>query len=167
MKQVLIGGLAAVTFGVVLAAQHAPPRPSAAPPPSASTHAQTAAPAAPSTAPKPAAAHPQATLTTTFTAADQTALVAQYCASCHSERGKAGGLSLAGFDASTASEHADVAEKMIRKLRAGMMPPAGARRPDAELLEKLATALETRIDAAAAHTAARRRHPNHRPPNAR
>ena len=39
---------------------------------------------------------------------------------------------------------------MIRKLRAGMMPPPGARRPDAAALDALVDALETRIDAAAA-----------------
>src|SRR5262245_40211934 len=72
--------------------------------------------------------------------------VRQYCAGCHSERGKAGGLSLADFDIARAGEHAETAEKMIRKLRAGMMPPAGSRRPaDAALLE-LRRALETRTD---------------------
>jgi len=80
----------------------------------------------------------------------QTALVRQYCASCHSERGKAGGLSLATFDASSAAQHGEVTEKMIRKLRAGMMPPPGARRPDADALLALAAALETRVDKAAA-----------------
>jgi hypothetical protein len=85
-----------------------------------------------------------------MTAEQQTALVAQYCATCHNDRGKAGGLSLAGFDVSSADEHAAVAEKMIRKLRAGMMPPAGARRPEPAALTALATALETRIDSSAA-----------------
>ena len=80
----------------------------------------------------------------------QTALVRQYCAGCHSERGKAGGLSLAAFDAAAAPQHADVAEKVIRKLRAGMMPPPGARRPDPQALITLAESLETRIDKAAA-----------------
>ncbi len=94
--------------------------------------------AQPPSAAAPAAADPQ------------TALVRQYCAGCHSERGKSGGLSLASFEAGTAAQHAEVAEKMIRKLRAGMMPPPGARRPDAAELLALAGALETRIDRAAA-----------------
>src|SRR6476646_10085201 len=80
----------------------------------------------------------------------QTALVRQYCAGCHSERGKAGGISLASFEISNAADQAPVSEKMIRKLRAGMMPPPGARRPDDAALATLATALETRVDAAAA-----------------
>jgi mono/diheme cytochrome c family protein len=79
-----------------------------------------------------------------------TAIVRQYCAGCHSDRGKAGGLSLAAFEASAAVEQAPTVEKMIRKLRAGMMPPPGARRPDDAALRALAEALETRIDRAAA-----------------
>jgi hypothetical protein len=80
----------------------------------------------------------------------QTALVKQYCASCHSDRGKAGGLTLASFDAAHAVDNAAVTEKMIQKLRLGMMPPAGAKRPDGLELTNLAAALETQIDAAAA-----------------
>ena len=82
-------------------------------------------------------------------AAEQTALVKQYCVTCHSDRAKAGGLSLAAFDAAAAADDAELTEKIIRKLRAGMMPPAGARRPDAATLSALTVALETRVDAAA------------------
>src|SRR6478736_6171793 len=57
-------------------------------------------------------------------------LVSQYCVACHSERGKAGGLALTTFDAARIADNAAVGEKMIRKLRAGMMPPPGAKRPD-------------------------------------
>ncbi len=85
----------------------------------------------------------------------QTALVKQYCATCHNDRNKnnAAGLSLQGFDASQVGHDADVAEtaeKMIRKLRAGMMPPSGSRRPEAALLTAFATSMETRLDRAAA-----------------
>jgi hypothetical protein len=76
------------------------------------------------------------------------ALVSQYCATCHSERGKAGELSLAGFDPDRAPEHPATAEKMIRKLRAGMMPPPGARRPSPDALMALASAMESKLDAA-------------------
>ncbi|MGQ0734832.1 MAG: DUF1592 domain-containing protein [Acidobacteriota bacterium] len=88
----------------------------------------------------------------TLTADAQTQLVRQYCTACHSDRGKAGGLSLASFDAAMAAtaDHVEVTERMIRKLRAGMMPPAGARRPDEAMLGQLAAALETRVDRAAA-----------------
>ena len=84
--------------------------------------------------------------------AAQAELVSQYCAGCHSERGKAGGLSLAGWDTRRASEQRDITEKMIHKLRAGMMPPSGARRPADTALASLVGALESRMDAlAAAH----------------
>ncbi|MGE0815960.1 MAG: DUF1592 domain-containing protein [Vicinamibacterales bacterium] len=81
-----------------------------------------------------------------LTAVQQTELVATYCATCHSDRGKAGGLSLAHFNVMQAQEHPEVVEKMIRKLRAGMMPPAGAKRPDGPAIEALTTALEARMD---------------------
>src|SRR5882672_3306198 len=101
---------------------------------------------APAARPKLVASHPAAGLSVDA----QNQLVKQYCSGCHSERGKAGGLSLATFDAAQIEQHADVGEKMIRKLRAGMMPPPPARRPDAETMSALVTALETTIDAAAA-----------------
>ena len=106
----------------------------------------TASPATPTAqAPAPVAAHALA-----LPASEQNALFKQYCVTCHNDRAKAGGLSLASFDAAAATEHPEVAEKMIRKLRAGMMPPAGARRPENRMLSDLASALESRIDQAAA-----------------
>jgi len=94
----------------------------------------------------------------------QTALVKQYCASCHNDRNKdnAAGLSLQGFDAAKVGrdiETAETAEKIIRKLRAGMMPPAGSRRPDAAVLTAFATSMETRLD----QTAALNPNPGRRP----
>ena len=78
------------------------------------------------------------------------ALVARTCVGCHNDRTHSGNLSLASFDVATAGEHADVAEKMIRKLRAGQMPPPGSRRPDETSLARLADALEAQVDARAA-----------------
>ena len=121
----------------------------------ASVAAQAPRPAAPAGAPPaprrtaPAVRHATPDLTA-LSAAKQSELVATYCANCHSDRAKAGGLSLAGFDAMRATERAEVVEKMIRKLRAGMMPPAGARRPDADTLAALTGALEARMDEFAA-----------------
>ena len=103
------------------------------------------APAARRAVPAPAPSHQPADLHT-LSAATQSELVSTYCATCHSERAKAGGLSLAGFDAMRSHERAEVVEKMIRKLRAGMMPPAGSKRPDVATLEALTTALEGRMD---------------------
>src|SRR5262249_61234004 len=65
---------------------------------------------------------------------EDTALIKQYCAGCHSDRGKAGGLSFASFDASTAAGQAPTVERMIRKLRLGMEPaPGGSRAEPAAL----------------------------------
>jgi hypothetical protein len=99
---------------------------------------------------KPAVSHAPAS--TTMTVAEQNALVKQYCVTCHNDRNKdcTSGLSLQTFDATEAVRHADVTEKMIRRLRAGMMPPAGSRRPDEATMAGLISALETRIDRAAA-----------------
>src|SRR5204862_3602582 len=116
--------------------------------------AQTPAPrkatsAAPATKPPMAVAH-KASPPAQPAVEPQPEVVKQYCVACHSDKGKAGGLSLAGFDAAHADQTPDVAEKMIRKLRLGMMPPPGARRPEAAAVTQFATALETKIDAAAA-----------------
>jgi mono/diheme cytochrome c family protein len=106
--------------------------------------AQQAAPAkAPVAAPKMAAGH-----SPSLAVDAQNQLVGQYCSTCHSERGKAGGLTLAGFDAAKIEQRPDVAEKMIRKLRTGMMPPASARRPDADTVHQFVDALEAKMDAA-------------------
>ena len=78
------------------------------------------------------------------------AVVEEYCIRCHSERRQIGGLVLEGFDIANATENAAVVEKMIRKLRVGMMPPAGARRPEEAVLYAVATELESTVDRAAA-----------------
>jgi mono/diheme cytochrome c family protein len=98
---------------------------------------------------KPAGTAP-ATAATAL-AAEQTALVKQYCVTCHNDRGKdrAGSLTLASFDAENLEQHGEVAEKVIRKLRAGMMPPPGARRPEALVLLAMAASFEARLDKAA------------------
>ena len=59
-------------------------------------------------------------------------------------------MSLESFEVAQADENSELAEKVIRKLRAGMMPPAGVQRPDESALASLATLLETRIDEASA-----------------
>lgn len=81
-------------------------------------------------------------------ASDPNAVIRRYCVTCHNDKMKTGGLSLAAFDVTRAAEHAEVAEKMIRKLRAGLMPPPLAARPDAPAQLALVTTLETTIDKA-------------------
>jgi hypothetical protein len=74
----------------------------------------------------------------------------RYCMRCHSDRQKRGNLSLEGFDADHPETAPETAEMVIRKLRAGMMPPSGRRRPDANAMEAFISTMEDRIDAVAA-----------------
>jgi hypothetical protein len=81
--------------------------------------------------------------------ADKTT-VEKYCAGCHNARTLAGGLDLAGLDTENAAirQNAETWEKVVRKLRTGMMPPAGMPRPDEATYDALASSLEAALDAA-------------------
>jgi hypothetical protein len=76
-------------------------------------------------------------------------VIENYCLQCHDNDKQKGDLTLEAFDPAKADSHAEVAEKIVRKLRAGMMPPPGAERPSEEALDAFATTLETKLDAAA------------------
>ncbi len=76
-------------------------------------------------------------------------IIQSVCIRCHNDSRPRGNLSLESFDAGDAVAKAETAEKMIRKLRAGMMPPPGVRRPEAATLQAMAGELEGRIDHAA------------------
>ena len=80
----------------------------------------------------------------------QQAIIDQYCGYCHDDVERAGDMSMSGLDLAHVEESAELVEKMIRKLRAGMMPPKGATRPDAATLQALAASLESGIDEVAA-----------------
>jgi hypothetical protein len=80
------------------------------------------------------------------------ALVDKYCVTCHNERTLSGNLSLAGLDVTKPGDRPEVFEKVVRKVRAGLMPPAGMPRPERVTLDGFATGLETRLDRAAALT---------------
>ncbi len=86
-------------------------------------------------------------------AVDFNLLVLQYCVVCHNDVALTGNLTLQAFNINAVTEArgaTETAERMIRKLRAGMMPPPGSPRPGSDTLTALATELETRIDEAAA-----------------
>jgi len=97
----------------------------------------------------PAAAVPQAAPAVTA-AASSTAVLKQYCATCHSERLKSGGLVIDPAAVDNVSAGADRWEKVVRKLRTQSMPPPGAPRPDAVSYDRVATFLETELDRAEA-----------------
>jgi hypothetical protein len=76
-------------------------------------------------------------------------VIARYCTTCHNERTKTGGLALDVLDLTRVADHADVLESVVRKLRTGVMPPAGMPRPDRAVVSSLASWLEAELDGAA------------------
>ena len=83
-------------------------------------------------------------------AAGQRETLDKYCVTCHNQRLKTAGLLLDTADVNKIPENAALWEKVIRKLRAGAMPPPGMPRPDPAGYKALIASLETPIDAAAA-----------------
>src|SRR5580658_1567354 len=80
------------------------------------------------------------------TPAGQQALIDKYCVGCHSDKLKSGGLSLAKLEqtltAGGVGSGAEEWEKVILKLRSGMMPPPGLPRPDKATVNSFVTSLE-------------------------
>jgi hypothetical protein len=96
-------------------------------------------------------------------AAQHRAVLDQYCVTCHNERTKTAGLRLDTMDLSRVPDSTETWEKVVRKLRSGMMPPAGLPRPDNGASDRLASWLENEIDrAAAAHPNPGTKAPFHR-----
>jgi mono/diheme cytochrome c family protein len=133
---VTFAGVAAVTSYTMVA-------PSQAPQGATKAQAPTTAPARANTAATPARA--------VITDAQLTKVIQTNCATCHSDRMKEqfGNLTLQGYDITAAAKHGEVTEKMIRKLRAGMMPPANSPQPPADMLQALVDRLESKMDTAA------------------
>ena len=78
--------------------------------------------------------------------ADQRKLIDRYCIGCHSVKDHAGGLTLEGADLAQVARDPRTWEKVIRELRAGMMPPPGEPRPDFAAEQALRASLEDAID---------------------
>ena len=78
------------------------------------------------------------------------ATVKQYCATCHNDRAKVGGLSFDNMTADTIGQRAEVFEKAVRKVRGRVMPPPGSRQPDGAAADALVAWLEDSLDRAAA-----------------
>jgi mono/diheme cytochrome c family protein len=74
----------------------------------------------------------------------------RYCVSCHNQRMKTAGLLLDQVQLDDISRHAPALEKVVRKLRAGEMPPEGRPRPDRETLDRFVASLESALDRTAA-----------------
>jgi hypothetical protein len=80
----------------------------------------------------------------------QRALINKYCVTCHNARLKTGGLMLDQLDLAHLADHAETGERVVRKLRAGMMPPSGMPRPDRAALDDLVSWMENQLDRSAA-----------------
>ena len=140
MTRLLVAGCVAVLSVVVVVAQTGQTTPSK---PVASPVARLqAAPQAPVAKLAPAA---------TEEATKSRALVDQYCVTCHNARLKTGGLVLdkEQLDFARLADHPEMTEKVIRKVRAGLMPPTNVRRPDAAAMESFVRFMETEVDAKA------------------
>jgi mono/diheme cytochrome c family protein len=80
---------------------------------------------------------------------EQWAVVQKYCFDCHNRDDLAGGKAFDRLSPDNIAADAETWELAIRKLRGGLMPPAGADRPDGDTVETLAAWLANEIDAAA------------------
>ena len=78
------------------------------------------------------------------------AVLDRYCLTCHNDRLRTAGLTLDAMDVEQVGEHAEAWEKVVRKLRARAMPPAGRPRPDKATYAAVAEVLETALDRTAA-----------------
>jgi hypothetical protein len=96
---------------------------------------------------------PAATASTQAHASDvstQRAVIDRYCVGCHNAKLKTANLELDKLDLAHFGDHAEIGEKVVRKLRAGMMPPTGMPRPDPAVLDGLIAWMEKELDRSAA-----------------
>ena len=81
-------------------------------------------------------------------AVDSRALLDKYCVTCHNQKAKTAGLMLDKMDVTNVAPGAEVWEKVIQKIRGGMMPPLGMPRPDRATTDAFLTSLENQLDQA-------------------
>jgi mono/diheme cytochrome c family protein len=74
--------------------------------------------------------------------------IQQYCVACHNDRAKVAGVSFQGITPESVSQHADLFEKAVRKMRGRVMPPPGARQPGGAVIDSLVAYLEGTLDKA-------------------
>ncbi len=77
-------------------------------------------------------------------------MLSKYCFTCHNDKRKVGGLSLAAKDITNVGPDAETWEKVVRKLRMGAMPPPGMPRPDLQTTDGFVASLENALDQEAA-----------------
>jgi mono/diheme cytochrome c family protein len=148
-RSLIAGSLATLSLAWAVHAQTAQtPRPQPARPAAAAPAQPAPARAA---APRSSAAVP-ATASATITADHQRAFLKQYCVACHSEAGKAAGMDSArklqvdALDPANVDKDRATWELIVRKVRAGQMPPVPMKRPDPATMDAHLTSLETELD---------------------
>jgi hypothetical protein len=75
------------------------------------------------------------------------AMLNSYCATCHNDRTKTGGLSFDGLNLQAAADSAEIWEKALRKLRGNQMPPPGSPQPPQKDVESFVAWMENTLDA--------------------
>src|SRR5436190_6685079 len=98
---------------------------------------------------QPVAPQTSTTASTAMGATSARAVVDKYCVTCHNDKLKTGTLSLEKVDLAHFASDPDLGEKIVRKLRAGVMPPANMPRPDAETRGAMIKWMEGELDRAA------------------
>ena len=79
----------------------------------------------------------------------QRKMLDQYCVGCHNEDDRVADLLLDKLDIAHLGDHGELGEKIVRKLRAGLMPPSGMPRPTPAAMESLIRSMESQLDKAA------------------
>jgi mono/diheme cytochrome c family protein len=87
-----------------------------------------------------------ATAPTAADIAAQRAVVDKYCVGCHNAKLRTANLELDKLDMAHLGEHGEVGEKVVRKLKAGMMPPAGMPKPPVATMQSLISYMESEMD---------------------
>src|SRR5688572_32480894 len=137
MNRRLVNGWTAVLLimlaGFIVSGQSAGQRGRGATTPAATT-TPAARPSTPAAPPAPAAYEAQRTV------------LNEYCVECHNKTAKTANLAIDTLNIARVQENVQEWEKIVRKMRAGMMPPAGQERPDAQTYMALITWLENELD---------------------
>src|SRR5688500_12475129 len=157
VRSLVIGGVAVLTWVLAISAQSAKPQPAAAP-----AQAQPARPpaSAKATAGRPATAAPtQARTVATTTPAtpaisgdEQRAFLKTWCVGCHNQAAAKAGidssrkLQIDALDPANVDKDRRTWELIVRKVRAGQMPPSGTKRPEPPVFDAHITALENELD---------------------
>jgi mono/diheme cytochrome c family protein len=143
IKKLIAAGCVAFVSVAYVSGQSAPPSRTGRSSSPAPSRPQTAAPAPKTTAPAEVKA-----VAATDPAVPRK-VMDQYCVTCHNAKTKTANLLLDQLDLAHLGQHPELGEKVVRKLRAGLMPPTGMPRPDATTMESMIRWMEDELDRSA------------------